>query len=159
VGVALPSGRIVLERNGVSPDAYGFSVGRVRGDAATLFVAPECEPCRDLIRRALAGEGLAKRRYRVVLLDASPGGERANRIVWCAADRAEALRAVYVDGTTPRSAAKRGASCDQTGLYLAKEVAQAFGVGQLPLAVDVNGRAHVGVPETLESLFIRSEGP
>jgi hypothetical protein len=119
----------------------------------TVFVAPECAPCVELVRDALRLSASRRARFRLVLLDSSTAGAHANRLIWCAKDKVEALRSVYLDGKAPASFARPGDACDQFGLYQAKEAAKLFGVAQLPLIVDAAGLGHVGLPDSLESLL------
>ena len=143
--------RLDLDRNGVSVEKISLAIGRGQ-QPLTVFVAPECEQCRTVVEMLLEPAALKAYRSRVVLLDSSPGGARANAVVWCAADPAEALRSVYLEGRQPKSAAPVGAPCDQLGLEQGRSAARLFGIAQLPLLVDANGVGHVGVPSSLASL-------
>lgn len=146
--IELPSGRIDLDRNGVSIEAISLGVGR-GPRRITAFVAPECEQCRDVLALMLEPKALKDYSFRVVLLDTTPRGAKANAVVWCAADRVEALRAVYLEGRQPRSAAKPGTECDQFALEQGRAAARLFGIAQLPLLVGADGYGQVGVPASL----------
>jgi hypothetical protein len=158
LAVAAPSQRIDLTRNGVRPESIGVAVGS-RGPSLTVFVAPECPTCVEVVRDALRLAANGRARFRVVLLDSTPQGLHANRLVWCARDAAEALKAVYLEGRPPTSFARPGDPCDQFGLLQAKEAAKLFGIGQLPLIVDAQGVGHVGMPESLDSLLSTRNAP
>jgi hypothetical protein len=158
VTIATPSQRIDLRRNGVRPEAIGLAVGS-RGPWATVFVAPECATCIEVVRDVLRLAANGRARFRVVLLDSSPQGLHANRLVWCARDATEALKAVYLEGRQPKSFARPGDPCDQFGLLQAKEAAKLFGIGQLPLIIDADGVGHVGLPESLDSLLFARNAP
>jgi hypothetical protein len=147
----LPSGRIDLDRNGVDLNRISLRVGR-GSRPMTVFVAPECEQCRAVLQMMLEPQALKDYTFRIVLLDTTPKGAMANAVVWCSKDPVEALRAVYLEGRQPASAAKAGAPCDQFGLEQGRAAARLFGIAQLPLLVGADGMGHVGVPGTLASI-------
>lgn len=147
----LPTGRIDLDRNGVALEAISLGVGR-GAQRITAFVAPECAQCRDVLTLMLEPRALKDYTFRVVLLDSTPRGAKANAVVWCASDPVEALRAVYLEGRQPRSAAKPGTECDQLGLEQGRAAARLFGIAQLPLLVGADGYGHVGVPASLAAI-------
>lgn len=149
--IELPSGRVDLDRNGVDLERISLGIGR-GAKPMTVFVAPECEQCRAVLAMMLEPQALKDYRFRVVLLDSTPRGATANAVVWCAKDPVEALRAVYLEGRQPASAARAGAPCDQFGLEQGRAVARLFGIAQLPLLVGADGMGHVGVPATLASV-------
>lgn len=137
LGVAV-SQRVELERNGVSLDKIAMPIGERLSDS-TLFIAPECQDCKDLLAAAMKTTGGD---LNVVLLASTQAGRRANSMVWCAKDRAAALRAVYLENRTPLDSSEEG--CDHFGLMLADQAAMLFGIGQLPMFLDRNGVGHVG---------------
>ncbi len=147
----LPSGRVDLDRNGVDLNRISLRVGR-GARPMTVFVAPECEQCRAVLQMMLEPKALKEHTFRVVLLDTTAKGATANAVVWCSKDPVEALRAVYLEGRQPSSAAKAGAACDQFGLEQGRAAARLFGIAQLPLLVGADGVGHVGVPATLASI-------
>jgi hypothetical protein len=134
-----PSRKINLNRNGVSIEKIAFPVGDAFGER-TLFVAPECEDCRGLLRLALE---TGPDDLNVVLLAASEAGRRANDLVWCSKNRVDGLRTVYLEKKEPKQS-EVNRECDRFGLMLAQQAAMVFGIGQLPLYVDAEGNGHVG---------------
>lgn len=134
-----PSRKINLNRNGVSIDKIAFPLGNGFGDR-TLFIAPECEDCRGLLRLALETNPT---NLNVVLLASSEAGRRDNDLVWCSKDRVEGLRTVYLQKKEPQKS-DINRECDRFGLMLAQQAAMVFGIGQLPLYVDAEGNGHVG---------------
>jgi hypothetical protein len=149
--LGMPTNRVDLDRNGVSLDRISLGVGSGR-ESMTAFISPECEPCRALLEMMLDPKALKTHRFRVVLLDTTPSGARANAVVWCSSNPVEALRAVYLEGRQPRSAAKAGAECDRLGLAQAHAAAQLFGIAQLPMLVGADGVGHIGVPSSLAAI-------
>ena len=147
----LPSNQVDLDRNGVSIDRISLAVGS-GPQPITAFVSPECEPCRAVLEMMLDAKALKAYRFRVVLLDTTASGARANAVVWCSSNPAEALRAVYLEGRQPRSAAKAGAECDRLGLEQGRAAAQLFGIAQLPMLVGADGLGHIGVPSSLAAI-------
>lgn len=137
-GVAVTQ-RIDWDRNGVSIDRIAMLTGPKPG-TRTMFVAPECGDCRDLLRVAL--DRFASD-LNVVLLSSSSDGRLKNQMVWCAKDRVGALRTVYLDGGVP-SRAEMNTECDQFGLMMAEQAALLFGVGQLPMFVDEKNVGYTG---------------
>lgn len=138
LGVAT-SQRLELERNGVSLEKIAMPLGEALS-GNTLFIAPECDDCRELLAAALettAGD------LNVVLLASTQAGQRANSVVWCAGDRGAALRAIYLEGRAVE-AREVPADCDRFGLMLADQAAMLFGIGQLPLFLDERGIGYVG---------------
>lgn len=133
------SRKINLKRNGVSLEKISFPIGDNIGDR-TLFIAPECEDCSGLLELALKTKA---DNLNVVLLAASEAGHRNNAMVWCARNREQALRKVYLEKEQP-GADELNDECDQFGLMLAEQAAMVFGIGQLPLYVDEKGVGHVG---------------
>ena len=133
------SQKINLNRNGVSIEKISFPVGGSFG-SNTLFIAPECEDCRGLVRLALETN---VDDLNVVLLAASESGERDNSLVWCSKNRIEGLRKVYLERQQPAKS-DINEECDRFGLMLAEQAAMVFGIGQLPLYVDAEGNGHVG---------------
>jgi len=134
-----PSRKINLNRNGVSIDKIAFPLGDGFGDR-TLFIAPECEDCRGLLRLALE---TSPEDLNVVLLAASEAGRRDNDLVWCSKNRVDGLRTVYLERKEPQKS-EINRECDRFGLMLAQQAAMVFGIGQLPLYVDAEGNGHVG---------------
>ncbi len=130
---------IDINRNGVSIEKIAFPVGGSFG-ANTLFVAPECEDCKQLLKLALATK---PNDLNIVLLASSEAGRRENAYVWCSKDRVAGLRTVYLDRQRPTQG-DMNQDCDQFGLMLAEQAAVVFGIGQLPLYVDSEGIGHVG---------------
>ena len=147
----MPTGRVDLDRNGVSIERISLRVGS-GPQPITAFISPDCEPCRELLKMMLEPKALKAYRFRVVLLDTTPSGARANAVVWCSSDPVEALRAVYLEGRQPRSAANAGAECDRLGLEQGRAAAQVFGIAQLPMLVGADGLGHIGVPSSLAAI-------
>jgi hypothetical protein len=137
-GVAV-SQKIDFNRNGVSIEKIGFPVGSVYG-RNTLFIAPECQDCKDLLRAALETKGDD---LNIVLLSSTQKGSEQNSLVWCSKDRVEGLRTIYLDGNMP-SRSDINMSCDRFGLMLAEQAASVFGIGQLPMFVDSEGNGFTG---------------
>lgn len=138
VGIG-PSRKINLNRNGVSIEKIAFPLGDGFGNR-TIFVAPECEDCRGLLRLAMETN---PEDLNVVLLAASEAGRRDNDLVWCSKNRVDGLRTVYLEKKEPRPI-DINKECDRFGLMLAQQAAMVFGIGQLPLYVDAEGNGHVG---------------
>lgn len=134
-----PSRKINLNRNGVSIEKIAFPLGDRFGDR-TLFIAPECEDCRGLLRLALETN---PEDLNVVLLAGSEAGRRDNDLVWCSKNRVNGLRTVYLERKEPQES-EINRECDRFGLMLAQQAAMVFGIGQLPLYVDAEGNGHVG---------------
>ena len=134
-----PSRKINLNRNGVSIEKIAFPLGEGFGKR-TLFIAPECEDCRGLLRLALETN---PENLNVVLLAASEAGRRDNDLVWCSKNRVDGLRTVYLEKKEPQQS-EINRECDRFGLMLAQQAAMVFGIGQLPLYVDAEGNGHVG---------------
>lgn len=147
VSLQLPSMRIDLDRNGVDVHNISRRIGKGK-DTITVFVAPECEDCRAVVDALTSKEGLARYTSQVVLLETTADGAHANAVVWCSKDTVEALRSVYLEGKTPKSAAAPGSECDQLGLEQGRAAARLFGIAQLPLVVDKTGMGHFGLPES-----------
>jgi len=137
-GVAV-SQKFDWNRNGVSIEKISFPLGDGTG-TKTIFIAPECDDCKELLRYAYA---MGETDLNVVLLASSEAGQKTNSAIWCAKDRAKLLRSVYLDGKTPKPS-DISSACDRFGLMLAEQAALLFGVGQLPLFVDENGNGHAG---------------
>lgn len=137
-GVAV-SQKFDWNRNGVSIEKISFSLTDGVGKK-TIFIAPECDDCKELLRYAYA---IGETDLNVVLLASSEAGQKTNSTVWCAKNRAELLKSVYLDGKTP-TAADIHSACDRFGLMLAEQAALLFGVGQLPMFVDEHGNGHAG---------------
>lgn len=133
------SQRIEWNRNGVEIERIAMRTG-ARTGKFTMFVAPECADCRDLLRVAL---DRFPDDLNVVLLSSSKNGRRKNQLVWCAKDQVAALRKVYLDGGAP-SKGDMKVECDQFGLMMAEQAAMLFGVGQLPMFVDENKFGYTG---------------
>lgn len=146
------STRVDLNRNGVTPETIGLQIGN-GSQILTVFVAPECPQCVELVKMMMDEGALGQYKFNAVLLDSSRQGQVANQVVWCSQDQSEALYSVYVEGKQPRSASTEGGDCDQFGLYLAKEAAKLFGIGQLPMIVNESGYGTVGLPESLEQAY------
>lgn len=138
LGVGI-SQRIDLERNGVSIRKIAIPVGD-QWSTSTLFIAPECQDCKDLLAAALS---LLDDDLNVVMLASSAEGRLDNAAVWCAKDRARALRSVYLEDTRPEQDELIG-RCDRFGLMLAEEAAMLFGIAQLPLFLGEDGIGYVG---------------
>lgn len=138
VGIG-PNRKINLNRNGVSIEKIAFPLGDGFGNR-TIFVAPECEDCRGLLRLAMETN---PEDLNVVLLAASEAGRRDNDLVWCSKNRVDGLRTVYLEKKEPRPI-DINKECDRFGLMLAQQAAMVFGIGQLPLYVDAEGNGHVG---------------
>lgn len=138
LGVSV-SQRLDLERNGVSIRTIGMPAGD-DWSQQTLFIAPECQDCKDLLEAALS---LLEDDLNVVMLASSRQGRVDNAAVWCARDRAAALRSVYLENRRP---AKEDLhiTCDRFGLALAEEAAMLFGIAQLPLFLGQDGMGYVG---------------
>jgi hypothetical protein len=130
---------INLERNGVSLDKIAFPVGDSLGKR-TMFIAPDCEDCRGLLRLALEK---GSDDLNIVLLASDENGRRNNGYVWCSKNRLKGLKTVYLDLEKPKPE-DINKSCDRFGLMLAEQAALLFGIGQLPLYVDEEGTGHVG---------------
>lgn len=131
--------RIDWDRNGVSIEKIGFPIGK-NFAAETLFIAPECDDCKALLRLALEKK---KGQLNVVLLSSSTHGKWQNELVWCSKDRGHGLRTVYLEGQTPK-ASEIASSCDKFGLMLAEQASMLFGIGQLPMYVDAEGIGYTG---------------
>jgi thiol:disulfide interchange protein DsbC len=152
ISVEATSMKVNLNRNGVTTEKISLHFG-YGNEELTVFIAPECPQCVDLVEMMMADESLKRFRFNAVLLDSSREGKIANQVVWCAMDHKEALYSVYVEGKQPASASAAGSDCDQFGLYLAKEAAKLFGIGQLPMIVNESGFGTVGVPESLDAAY------
>lgn len=139
LGVAV-SQRLDLERNGVSIQRIGMRLGNDWSDS-TLFIAPECNDCKELLRAAI---NLLDGDMNVVMLASSVEGRRANSDVWCARNQKRALKTVYLEGGSldPDMVSE---GCDRFGLLLAEEAAMLFGIGQLPLFLASDGMGYVGI--------------
>jgi len=142
------SSRVDTERFGVSIERMSYAIGSGE-KKMSVFVAPGCEPCKTVVERLITAERMREYTMRIVPLSRTEVGHHINRVLWCSKDYEEATRAVFVDGTEPKSAAPAGEDCDQTGLFLAMEAAKLFGVAELPLIIDENRVGTVGVPDWL----------
>lgn len=131
--------RIDWNRNGVSIEKIGFAIGNDFADD-TLFIAPECVDCKDLLRLALEVKG---EDLNIVLLSSSKQGKWQNELVWCSRDREAGLRTVYLEEATPKATDIEN-SCDKFGLMLAEQASLLFGIGQLPMYVDAKGIGYTG---------------
>ena len=138
LGVSI-SQRIDLERNGVSIRTIGMPAGDDWSEQ-TLFIAPECQDCKDLLEAALS---LLDDDLNVVMLASSRQGRVDNAAVWCAKDRASALRSVYLENRRPEQG-ELHTGCDRFGLMLAEEAAMLFGIAQLPMFLSEDGMGYVG---------------
>lgn len=133
------SNKINLERNGVSIEKIAFPVGDALGER-TLFIAPDCDDCRGLLRLALERD---PHDLNIVLLASNAAGRRDNGFVWCSKNRLKGLKTVYLDRQQPKQE-DMNTQCDRFGLMLAEQAALLFGIGQLPFYVDEDGTGHVG---------------
>lgn len=146
------SSQINLERNGVSLEKIAFPLGDSLAPE-TLFIAPECQDCVDLLALAL---DLGRTDLNIVMLASTAQGHNANGIVWCAKDRPNALRNVYLEHRQ-MTASDLNADCDKFGLMLAEQASLLFGIGQLPLLLDSEGNGHIGQEAILAVSNLRTD--
>lgn len=151
-GVQLNS-EVNLNRNGIKVSKMGFSIEGPVDENAVLFVAPNCPDCSDLLRMVYE---LGDMPLSIVLLASTSEEHRNNAFVWCANDRAKALKMVYVEKTFPKRS-EMNEGCDRLGLMLAGEAAKLFGIAQLPMLVSESGQGHVGKDAIEELLKISGE--
>ena len=156
IGIPSVGQALNFERNGVYSDRISFAVGN-GPDTYTVFVAPECLGCKQMIRQLLDADTLDERTYQFVLLSTTQQGEHNNRLVWCSEDRAAALEEIYLKGITPKSLRKVGSECDQFGLFLARQAAQVFGIARLPMVASSDGEAAAGYEAAMKHLGFEGE--
>lgn len=140
--------KLFWDRNNVQPDKISYKIGSGQ-KLLDVFISPDCIACNELLKAIYEPSNLSEYSFRIVMLAASKHGQRTNALVWCANDKKAALWQAYVEKVVPTSAAKKDEKCNQLPLRMANEAAVIFGIAELPVVIDQNSNAIVGVPDYL----------